>query len=152
MSGHVREVENQPGPWRWTCGQPDEAWHYTVDDCGWGQTREEAEALLSAHEKEWHTHGVEMWCSLCLAHGEQHINQEDRSVHKHSHVDDRPCTRPWSALCQTEHGDLCHTSDHTSQPAALTALLKHLERGKHIAPGAGDRETLTPCARPPVQP
>lgn len=87
------------------------------------------------------------WCALCLAKGREHINQEDRSVYKHQHMDDSLCTRPWSALCQNEHGEVCYDSCYTSQPDALAALLSHLESGVHIVLGSGDAETHIKCAR-----
>ena len=81
--------------------------------------------------------GVECWCA--------EVAQDCHDVHKHEHFGGGACTRPWSALCQTRHGDICHTSDHTSQADAMTALCAHLARGVHIQPGDGDRATETPC-------
>ena len=85
------------------------------------------------------------WCSLCV--GGEHLNQEYRGVMKHSHGDDYSCTRPWSALCQSEHGDICYASDHTSQQDALTAMCDHLRRADHVDPGSGDRDAQTPCRK-----
>ena len=88
-------------------------------------------ALGDLAQREAHPTDGTCWCD--------EISQETRAVHKHSHVDEQPCTRPWSALCQTQHGDICHASDHESQPEALAALCAHLAKGSHIAPGSGDQ-------------
>jgi hypothetical protein len=51
----VREVKGQPGPWRWQCDEPNDRWHFRVDDCGWADSRDEALALLAAHMDKEHT-------------------------------------------------------------------------------------------------
>lgn len=84
-------------------------------------------------------------CTAPECRDREHVPQDCASVYKHQHLDDQPCTRPWTALCQTRHGDLCHNSNHTSQPDAMAALCAHLAAGRHIPPGAGDRRTETPC-------
>lgn len=88
----------------------------------------------------------ERWCRWCLLAGVEHINQSGRCVHKHQHFDDVRCTRPWTALCQTEHGRLCHISEHPSQPEATAALDAHLRAGVHIRSGDDDQPVQTGCA------
>ena len=87
------------------------------------------------------------WCRWCVIVGVEHVNQEHRAVYKHKHWGDAPCSRPWTALCQTQHGALCHVSDHESQPGATRALDEHVRRGDHIRSGDEDRETQTECRR-----
>lgn len=87
------------------------------------------------------------WCSIC-APGE-HINQEARCVHKHEHQGYPPgvypCDKPWSALCQTDHGQACFVGDYTSQPEATQALDEHIRAGKHISSDAEDSEPVQEC-------
>lgn len=62
-------------------------------------------------------------------------------VHKHEHQGVPKgvyCTKPWSALCQSERRALdehvwitrvCHGSEHTTQAEALAALERHVRAG-----------------------
>jgi len=60
-----------------------------------------------------------------------------RAVSKHQHHPPRPCDRPWTALCQSDHdmGDgnwaprICWSTDHPTQPEAWAALEGHLREG-----------------------
>jgi hypothetical protein len=82
----------------------------------------------------------------CWCDGNDGVSQEDHSVYKHEHQDGAGCTRPWTALCQTQHGDLCLIAEHPTWREAMDALNAHMATGEHIAPGDGDTPTITPCA------
>ena len=88
----------------------------------------------------------EMYCSLCAGQGKEHINQQCAQVTKHQHGGSKLyCALPWTAICQTEHGDICHVSDHTSQPDATRRLDEHLAAGVHVELGSGDEPPETDC-------
>lgn len=62
----VYQVEPTPfpspnvGPWRWKCLDSDHRWHFSVDDQGFTQTEQEAEALAVLHVKRFHSGPVEV--------------------------------------------------------------------------------------------
>lgn len=79
----------------------------------------------------------------------EHVNQACKSVYKHEHMGyppgEYPCDKPWTALCQTAHGDICYASDHRHQSEAVSALGEHLRRAECINPGDGDRPPAETC-------
>lgn len=86
------------------------------------------------------------WCTYCLKG--LHINQQWMGVDKHQHYGGERCVRPWTATCQTEHGDLCFQSNHTSQPEATARLDQHIRAGVHRENGSGDCDVETECRKP----